>query len=360
MRSVRTAGAECFAGTTVANTTGFTAPIPFAPGQTTMSVRVWSPLAGVPVRFKVEKFNDSGISVEAEVMTTVAESWETLVYDFVANKVPGTADINFNNEYTKASIFFNFQCPDGTPLPEQTYFWDDVEFGSGSVTPTTVYGIISNSPDHTTLASLIDLAMLDGALSDPEGTFTVFAPNDAAFASLPIETVAQLTDDPTGLLAQTLLYHVLGSVVLSTDLSNGQQAATLQGENITVTIDGLDVLINNALVLDADLMADNGVVHVIDAVLLPSILSVSDLGSASNPARIAPNPADAFTLLQFEQPIERTVMLTIYDLSGKAVKMLQINQQQTQISTTDLKAGLYLMSVQNGVDMYFQKLMVTR
>ena len=132
VESVRTAAAECFAGTTVANATGFDAPIPFAESATTMSVRVWSPAADTPVRLKVEQFDNPTVSVETEVMTTMAMTWETLVFDF-ANEVPGTAPINFASAYTKASIFFNFQCPDTTPVPEATYYWDDVAFGG---TPT--------------------------------------------------------------------------------------------------------------------------------------------------------------------------------------------------------------------------------
>jgi hypothetical protein len=144
VRSIRTAGAECFAGTTVAETSGFTEPIPFEPGATTMSVRVWSPEAGTRVRFKVEKVGDPTVSVEADVFTTQAMAWETLVFDFVADQVPDTAPIDFDAEYTKASIFFNFQCGVGDEtLPELTYYWDDVAFG-GEVTPPD--GALTFSP----------------------------------------------------------------------------------------------------------------------------------------------------------------------------------------------------------------------
>ncbi len=131
VESIRTAGAADFAGTTVADATGFTSRIPFASGATTMSVRVWSPEAGVPVRFKVEKAGDPTISVEAECPTTTAGMWETIVYDFVTDKVNGTADINFANEYTKASIFFNFG--EEGAANATTYYWDDVAFGGDAV-----------------------------------------------------------------------------------------------------------------------------------------------------------------------------------------------------------------------------------
>ena len=126
------ASAECFAGTTVANTTGFTAPIPFAPGATSMNLRVWSPEAGTRMLLKVEKFDDPTVSVEAEVATTTGGMWEVLVMDFIADKVPGTADINFASEYTKASVFFDFTCGIEPPPPapaDPTYLWDDLAFG---------------------------------------------------------------------------------------------------------------------------------------------------------------------------------------------------------------------------------------
>ncbi len=137
VQSIRTLGAECFAGTTVANASGFANPIPFAPGETSMSVRVWSPAAGISVKLKVEKFDDPTISVETDELTTVAGAWETLVYDF-SNESPGTAPLNFASTYNKASIFFDFQCPGPPSKTEDTYFWDDLEFvGAGTAAPQT-------------------------------------------------------------------------------------------------------------------------------------------------------------------------------------------------------------------------------
>jgi len=130
VRSVKTTGAATWAGTTVAATSGFASPIPFSPGNTTMSVRVWSPTADTPVRIKVEKVGDPTISVETETRTTVAGEWETLVFDF-SREATGTAALNFESTYTMASIFFNFGA-EGTE--DTTYYWDDMDFGGeGSV-----------------------------------------------------------------------------------------------------------------------------------------------------------------------------------------------------------------------------------
>ena len=136
VQSTKTLGAELWAGTTVADVTGFDMPIAFAAGETQMTVRVWSPLANIPIRLKVEQVGNPTISVETEATITAANEWQTLVFDF-AVQAPGTAAINFANVYNKASIFFNFGTP-GAITGEQTYFWDDVTFEGGGTPPPPV------------------------------------------------------------------------------------------------------------------------------------------------------------------------------------------------------------------------------
>jgi uncharacterized surface protein with fasciclin (FAS1) repeats len=141
----------------------------------------------------------------------------------------------------------------------------------------TIYDIVSNSTDHTTLKAAIDACALDGTLSGA-GPFTLFAPTDAAFNLLPAGTVtALLADIPQ--LTDILKHHVVADGVMSGMLSNGQIVTTLSGTDVTVTITNGMVYIDNAQVIVADIIADNGVVHVIDAVLLPSPTSVSDMNN---------------------------------------------------------------------------------
>ena len=126
-------------------------------------------------------------------------------------------------------------------------------------------------------AAAVDAAGLADTL-DGDGTFTVFAPPDSAFSKLPEDLVTKLLD-PTWSpqLNDLLLYHVLGSEVLSTDLAEGLMAPTLdfQGDEITVSLDppSIDesvILIDDGLV---DIEASNGVVHAIDSVLTPPSIS---------------------------------------------------------------------------------------
>ncbi len=140
-----------------------------------------------------------------------------------------------------------------------------------------VVDIIVNSADHTILEAAVLAAGLEDALSG-EGPFTVFAPTDDAFAALPAGTVEALLNDIPSLTA-ILTYHAVSGQALSTDLSDGQKIATLNGTDVTVTINANGVFINNAKVTIADILADNGVVHVIDAVLLPPPSSSSDVGN---------------------------------------------------------------------------------
>ena len=135
---------------------------------------------------------------------------------------------------------------------------------------TTVVGIISGNDSLKTLKAAIVAAGLTETL-EGEGPFTVFAPTDDAFAALPEGTLEALLEDPSGELKNILLYHVIGGKAMSSGLSNGQVIETVLGKNITVNITEDGVFINESKVTAVDIEADNGVVHVIDAVLVPDM-----------------------------------------------------------------------------------------
>lgn len=120
----------------------------------------------------------------------------------------------------------------------------------------------------TTLVAAVTAAGLVDTLKGP-GPFTVFAPTDAAFAALPAGTVENLLKpENKDQLVAVLTYHVIPGKVMSTDLSEGLKAATVQGGEVTVTLDG-GPKVNGANITTADIAATNGVIHVIDAVILP-------------------------------------------------------------------------------------------
>ena len=120
----------------------------------------------------------------------------------------------------------------------------------------------------TTLVAAVQAAKLDGALSGP-GPFTVFAPTDDAFKNLPPGTVESLLKEPEGQLKQILLYHVVDGKVMAADVVKLSSAKTLQGSNVNITVTNSVVKINDATVKITDIQTKNGVIHVIDKVLLP-------------------------------------------------------------------------------------------
>lgn len=120
-------GAESWAGTTVVTGAGNTVgKIPFAAGKTVMTVRVYAPAAGLPVRLKVEDAANATHSVETEATTASANAWETLTFDF-SSQAAGTAAIDFAYTYDRLSIFFDFGAAPGT-AGDTTWYFDDVTF----------------------------------------------------------------------------------------------------------------------------------------------------------------------------------------------------------------------------------------
>ncbi len=146
--------------------------------------------------------------------------------------------------------------------------------GTINVIPSTVFDIIAESSAHDTLEIAIIQADLVGALSG-DGPFTVFAPTDAAFAAVdPMLFQAILASND--LLAPILLHHVHGEgTVLSTDLMDGMMVSTLNEDELTITqVNDSTFKVDDATIIIADIIADNGVVHVIDVVLIPSLPEV--------------------------------------------------------------------------------------
>jgi uncharacterized surface protein with fasciclin (FAS1) repeats len=120
----------------------------------------------------------------------------------------------------------------------------------------------------TTLVAAVQAAGLVDTLKG-EGPFTVFAPTDAAFAALPAGTVEDLLKpENKDKLTAILTYHVVPGKVMSTDLTEGMKAATVQGGEVTITLEG-GAKVNGAVISGADVAATNGVIHVIDQVIMP-------------------------------------------------------------------------------------------
>jgi uncharacterized surface protein with fasciclin (FAS1) repeats len=161
-------------------------------------------------------------------------------------------------------------CNSGETKTAETPATDSVKSEvMAPVAPKDIVDVAIGSPDHTTLVAAVTAAGLVETLKGA-GPFTVFAPTNAAFAALPAGTVdGLLKPESKDALTKILTYHVVAGAVKAADLKDGQKVKTLQGEELTVSIKDGKVSINGANVTAADLAGSNGVVHVIDAVLMP-------------------------------------------------------------------------------------------
>ena len=131
----------------------------------------------------------------------------------------------------------------------------------------TIAQIVAGDPNFSTLATAVDAAGLTQTLQG--GTFTVFAPTNAAFAKLPSDTLAAALNDPA-MLRSLLLYHVVSGKVAAAQVATLSSVKTVQGSSILVTVSGSAVKVDNANVTRTNVAACNGVVHVIDTVLMPA------------------------------------------------------------------------------------------
>lgn len=120
----------------------------------------------------------------------------------------------------------------------------------------------------TTLVAAVQAADLAQTLSSP-GPFTVFAPTDDAFKKLPPGTIEMLLKDPKGQLSQILLYHVVPGKLMAADVVKQTSLVTAQGQPLTITVQNETVMVDGATVIITDIETRNGVIHVIDSVMLP-------------------------------------------------------------------------------------------
>ena len=140
--------------------------------------------------------------------------------------------------------------------------------GTATSAEATIVDTAVAAGDFTTLVSLVQEAGLADELSGA-GPLTVFAPTDEAFAAVPADTLEQLRSDPEA-LRNVLLYHVVEGAVTADQVVGLDSATTLAGSNLTFETDGDAVLVDGATVVQPDIMASNGVIHVVDAVLIPA------------------------------------------------------------------------------------------
>jgi uncharacterized surface protein with fasciclin (FAS1) repeats len=170
---------------------------------------------------------------------------------------------------------------------------DSFGMGNDDDTALDIPGTAIEAGAFATLVAALGAADLVGAISSPNGPFTVFAPTDNAFAALPDGLIGCLLEEENQpVLTKILLYHVVRSQVLSSDLTDGMKAPTLlDGQDVTVGLTG-GVTINNSKVVTADVLATNGVIHIIDQVLVPPSIDIPAFLSTCDTSGTAPVTVD--------------------------------------------------------------------
>ena len=146
---------------------------------------------------------------------------------------------------------------------------------SKSAASKSIVDVAVGADDFNTLVAAVKAAGLVDTLSG-KGPFTVFAPTDEAFKKLPKETLADLLKpENKDKLVAILTYHVVPGKVLAADVVKLKKAKTVQGQDASVSVENGEVRIDNAKVVKTDILCDNGVIHVIDSVILPKADSKS-------------------------------------------------------------------------------------
>ena len=172
-----------------------------------------------------------------------------------------------------ASIAFT-ACGSDSESTEETETEESV-VETETVEATDIVAVAVATEGFSTLVAALTAAGLVETLQG-EGPFTVFAPNDAAFAALPEGLLEKLLlPENIAVLTSILTYHVVAGNVLSTDVVAGD-AASLEGSTLALTTD-MGVMVNDATVIQADVVGSNGVIHVIDKVLVPPTVDLSTL-----------------------------------------------------------------------------------
>ena len=165
-------------------------------------------------------------------------------------------------------LLFTFSCGGGSSTTEEAETEMATEEMVAEEAQKDIVGLAVETDALSTLVAAVKAAGLVETLQG-DGPFTVFAPTNAAFEALPAGTLEDLLKpENKDQLIAILTYHVVSGKVMSSDLSDGMKAATVNGKEITITTMG-GAKVNGANVVTADVEASNGVVHVIDAVILP-------------------------------------------------------------------------------------------
>lgn len=393
MRATKANTAQLWAGTSMGGS-GLASAIPFTPNNNTMSVRVYSPDAGIPIRLKVEDVTDPTISVETEAMTTVANAWDTLVFDF-SNQAPGTAAINYSNTYDLVSIFFNFGT-DGATAGTKVYYCDDVEFGGttgggGGGGPQLAQVDLPISFDSTNVdyATFSFGGNVDSITTDPAGgpnqvllsTKTAsaqtwsgttmgnnglasaipFTPNDnfmsvkvySPDAGTPILLKVEDATDPA-ISVETFDTTTVANAWETLTFDFTKENPGTPAIDYANTYDKVSIFFN----FGTDGATAGEKTYYADDVVFGNSVGIAE--QSINTFSMSPNPSNGLLYLSGNLIQEGAALISVRNVQGQL--MMQHNQNagqgETQLDLSSLQSGIYFITVQGERTMHTEKLVL--
>jgi len=217
----------------------------------------------------------------------------------------------------------------------------------------SIVDVAREAGSFSTLLTALEAAGLDATLADEDADFTVFAPTDEAFEALPEGTLDTLLAD-TDLLTDVLLYHVITDSVLGSDtaLSLAGTTTTMANEaKLAITVRGDALYLNESLVIDTDIEASNGVIHVIDAVLTPTVIGEPE-GSIVDLALASPDLTTLVTALQAADLVgtlaDEDALFTVFAPTDEAFAALGEDAIAALLADTEALTDVLLYHVVGG------------
>ena len=214
----------------------------------------------------------------------------------------------------------------------------------------TIVDIARDAGSFSTLLTALEAAGLDATLDDEDGSFTVFAPTDAAFEALPEGTLDALLGDIDA-LTDVLLYHVITDSVVDADTAlslAGTTQVMANGTKLAITLRGDALYLNESLVIDTDIEASNGVIHVIDAVLTPTVIGEPE-GSIVDLALASPDLTTLVTALQaaglVDTLADEDAVFTVFAPTNEAFSALGEEAIAALLSDTEALTDVLLYHV---------------
>ena len=374
-KTTKTANAELWAGTTIGTNLGFASVIPFTATNHKMQIRVYSPDANIPVRLKAEVHGQPTQTVETQTLTTVANNWETLIFDFDA-PAQGTAAFNPSFAYDMASIFFNFGTT-GAVAGEKIYYFDDVAiFNSTPVLSQLNLPVTfeSNTVDYT----LTDFGGNASVLSaDPMNASNMVAKTTkTANAELWAGTTIGTNLGFASVIPFTATNHKMQIRVYSPDANipvrlkaevHGQPTQTVETQTLTTVANNWETLIfdfdapaqgtaafNPSFAYDmASIFFNFGTtgavagekIYYFDDVAIFDITVGTNKQFESNEIIIYPNPANNTISVN----LKNNSTFNILDLTGRLVIASKVENNTIDIS--NLNKGVYILQTNsiNGI-----------